>query len=84
MNQLNAHGSILFTASDGKEYEIRHTASASLIKLRVYKDNLMVNRFCYTTTFEIGDEFALTTGENVIDQIVRKAKSDVENAIGLS
>ncbi len=60
MNRLYAHGSILFTASDGKEYEIRHTASASLIKMRVFRDNLPVNRFCYTTTFEIGDEFAVT------------------------
>jgi hypothetical protein len=84
MNRFNAHGSILFMASDGREYEIRHTADTSLIKLRVFRDNLLVNRFCYTTTFETGDEFAVVTGENVIDQLVRKAKSDVEQAIGLS
>jgi len=84
MNQINAHGSILFTASDGKEYEIRHTASASLIKLRVFRDNLRVNRFCYTTTFETSDDFAFETGENVIDQLIQKAKFDVEEAIGLS
>jgi hypothetical protein len=84
MNRLNAHGSIPFTASDGREYEIRHTASTRIIKLRVYRDNLRVNCFCYTTTFETGDDFALATGGNVIDQIIRKAKHDVEQGIGLS
>jgi len=80
----NGHGSILFTASNGKEYEIRHTASASMVKLRVFHDNLPVNRFCYTTTFETADEFAFATGGNVVDQLVRKAKLDVERDIALN
>lgn len=82
--RLHAHGSILFTASDGQEYEIRHTASASLVKLRVFLDNAPVSRFCYTTTFETADEFAFATGGNVVDQLVRKAKLDVERAIALN
>jgi hypothetical protein len=80
----NAHGSILFTASDGKVYEIRHTADANLVKLRVFRDNLPVNRFCYTTTFETADEFAFATGGNVVDQLIRKAKLDVERDIALN
>ena len=80
----NAHGSIRFTASDGKEYEIRHTADAELVKLRVFRDNLPVNRFCYTTTFETADEFAFATGGNVVDQLIRKAKLDVERDIALN
>ena len=79
--RLNAHGSILFTASDGNEYEIRHTADAGLVKLWVYRDNLRVNRFCYTTTFETADEFAFATGGNVINELVRKAKLDLERDI---
>jgi hypothetical protein len=79
--RFNAHGSIMFTASNGEEYEIRHTADASLIKLRVYRDNLRVNRFCYTTTFETADDFAFATGGNVMDQLIRKAKLDVERDI---
>jgi hypothetical protein len=82
--RLNAHGSILFTASDGNEYEIRHTADASLVKLRVFRDNLRVNRFCYTTTFETADEFAFATGGNVINELIRKAKLDLERDIGLN
>lgn len=81
---LNAYGSILFTATDGREYEIRHTADASLVKLRVFRDNAPVNRFCYTTTFETADEFAFATGGNVVDQLIRKAKLDLERDIGLN
>jgi hypothetical protein len=81
MNRLNAHGSIPFTASNGVEYEIRHTANESRVELRVYKGNLRVNRFCYTTTYQTADEFAFATGENVIDQLIRRAKSDVERDI---
>lgn len=80
----NAHGSITFTASDGKEYEIRHTADASLVKLRVFRDNLPVNRFSYTTTFETADEFAFATGGNVINELIRKAKLDLERDISLN
>jgi hypothetical protein len=82
--RFNAHGSILFTASDGREYEIRHTANASLVKFRVFRDNVPVNRLCYTTTFETADEFAFATGGNVVDQMIRKAKLDVERAIALN
>ncbi len=82
--RLNAHGSILFTATDGREYEIRHTADASLVKLRVFRDDVPVNRFCYTTTFETADEFAFTTGGNVVDQLIRKAKLDLERDIALN
>jgi len=82
MNRLHGHGSIMFTASDGREYEIRHTADRSLIKLRVFRDNVRVNRFCYTTTFETGDEFAFATGRNVIDQLIERAKLDVEREVG--
>ncbi len=78
------HGSITFTASNGEEYEIRHTANETRVELRVFKDNLRVNRFCYTTTFQTADEFALATGENVIDELIRKAKSDVERGIRLN
>jgi|HubBroStandDraft_1064217.scaffolds.fasta_scaffold1258966_2 hypothetical protein len=81
MSRRGGHGSILFKASDGKEYEIRHTADESRVKLRVFRDNLPVNRFCYTTTFETADEFAFATGGNVIDQLIRRAKSDVERDI---
>jgi hypothetical protein len=81
MSKRDGHGSILFRASDGNEYEIRHTADARLVKLRVYRDNLPVNRFCYTTTFETADEFAFATGGNVLDQLIRKAKLDLERAI---
>jgi thiamine monophosphate kinase len=80
----NAHGSITFTASDGREYEIRHTADASQVKLRVFRDNLPVNRFCYTTTFETADEFAFATGGNVVDQLIHKAKLDLERDISLN
>jgi hypothetical protein len=80
----NGHGSILFTASNGKEYEIRHTADARLVTLRVFRDNAPVNRFCYTTTFETADEFAFATGGNVVDQLIRKAKLDVERDIALN
>jgi hypothetical protein len=78
------HGSILFTASDGREYEIRHTSNSSRVELRVFKKNMRVNRFCYTATFQIADEFALATGGNVIDQLIRRAKSDVEHDIRLN
>jgi hypothetical protein len=81
MSRRGGHGSILFKASDGNEYEIRHTADVSRVKLRVFRDNLPVNRFCYTTTFETADEFAFATGGNVIDQLIRRAKSDVERDI---
>ena len=81
---LNGYGSIIFTASDGKEYEIRHTADGRLVKLRVYRDNLLVNRFCYTTTFETADEFALATGGNVVNELIRKAKQDLERDIALN
>jgi len=81
MHKSNAHGSVMFTASDGKEYEIRHTADASLVKLRVFRDNLPVNRFCYTTTFETADEFAFATGGNVLDQLIHKAKLDIERVV---
>ncbi len=84
MNRLNGHGSIMFTASDGKEYEIRHTADASLVKLRVFRENVPVNRFCYTTTFATADEFAFATGGNVVDQLIRKAKLDLERDIALN
>jgi hypothetical protein len=84
MNRRDGHGSIMFTASDGKEYEIRHTADASRVKFRVFRDNLPVNRFCYTTTFETADEFAFVTGGNVVDQLIRKAKLDVERDIVLN
>ena len=84
MNRFHGHGSIMFMASDGREYEIRHTADTSLVKLRVFRDSVPTNRFCYTTTFETGDEFAFATGRNVIDQLIRKAKLDVERDIGLS
>lgn len=80
----NGHGSIMFTASDGHEYEIRHTADARLVKLRVFRDNLPVNHFCYTTTFETADEFAFATGGNVVDQLIRKAKLDLERDIALN
>jgi len=73
------HGSIIFTASNGEEYEIRHTANKSRVELRVYKDNIRVNRFCYTSTFQVADEFAFATGGNVIDKLIGKAKSDVES-----
>ncbi|HTS18296.1 MAG TPA: hypothetical protein VMP11_12030 [Verrucomicrobiae bacterium] len=83
-SSLNAHGSIRFTASDGKEYEIRHTADTRLVKLRVFRDNLPVNRFCYTTTFETADEFAFATGGNVVNELIRKAKQDLERDIALN
>jgi hypothetical protein len=73
-NQRN----ITFTASNGEEYEIRHTANETRVELRVFKDNLRANRFCYTTTFQTADEFTIATGGNVIDELIRKAKSDVE------
>ncbi|HVM61900.1 MAG TPA: hypothetical protein VMV72_13640 [Verrucomicrobiae bacterium] len=82
--KLNAYGSITFAASDGTEYEIRHTADTRLVKLRVYRDNLPVNRFCYTTTFETADEFALATGGNVVNELIRKAKQDLERDIALN
>ena len=75
------HGSIMFTASNGEEYEIRHTANPNRVEMRVYRDNLRANRFCYTATFQIADEFTFATGGNVIDQLIRKAKSDVETDI---
>jgi hypothetical protein len=78
------HGSIVFKASNGEEYEIRHTANKSRVELRVYKDNLRVNRFCYTSTFQVADEFAFATGGNVIDELIRRAKSDIERDIGLN
>jgi len=84
MNGCNAHGSIMFTASNGKEYEIRHTADVSLIKLRVFRDNLPANRFCYTTTFETADEFTFVNGGNVVDQLIQRAKLDVEKGIGFN
>ncbi len=82
--RLNTYGSITFTASDGKEYEIRHTADARLVKLRVFRDNLPVNRFCYTTTFETADEFAFATGGNVVNELIRQAKQDLERDIALN
>jgi hypothetical protein len=82
--RLHAYGSITFTASDGNEYEIRHTADARLVKLCVFRDNLRVNRFCYTTTFETADEFAFATGGNVINELIRKAKLDLERDISLN
>ena len=77
-------GTITFTASNGEEYEIRHASNESRVELRVFKDNLRVNRFCYTTTYQTADEFAFATGANVIDELVRKAKSDVESGIRLN
>ena len=84
MSRRDGHGSIKFTASDGNEYEIRHTADASLVKLRVYRDNVPVNRISYTTTFETADDFALATGRNVVNELIRRAKLDLERDIALN
>ena len=84
MNRVHGYGSIMFTASDGREYEIRHTADRSRVKLRVFRDSVPANRFCYTTTFETADEFAFETGGNVIDQLIERAKLDVERDVGSS
>jgi hypothetical protein len=78
------HGSVVFTASNGEEYEIRHTSTPSRVEMRVFKGNLRANRFCYTSSYEIADEFTFTTGGNVIDELIRKAKSDVEHDIRLN